>query len=143
MSTTYEIREVTKTSEKNGIGIYKLALWADGQSHEAELFDSGKLNPQQGQKVTGAIEQSPYGPKLKPERQGGFKGGGRPGRSPEDRALDREKNRSIMAESALKTATEYAGVLATAGRLPDDFNAQALVAVARHFYGFIEEKTGA
>lgn len=143
MSVTYEVKAATRTGEKNGIGIYKLTLWANGESHEAELFDSAKLNPQVGQQVTGEIAASDYGPKFKPERKNGFKGGGRPGRSPEDRALDREKNRSIMAESALKTAVEYAGVLARAGRLPDDFNGGSVVQLAGTFYRFVEEKTGA
>lgn len=140
MSATYEVRAVELVKVHNGVNILKLSLWANGESHEAELFDNQKLNPQPGSSVTGVIEQSQFGPKFKPDRK---PGGGRPGRSPEDRALDREKNRSIMAESALKTAVEYAGVLASVGRLPEEFNGGSVVQLAGTFYRFIEEKTGA
>jgi hypothetical protein len=113
---TYTVRGAVPT--KTGLGQsgnmqdVALALTGpDGVELTASWFAKmGETLPQPGSQVEGSIEQSQYGPKWKPVRQGGGGGGGR-GWQPEPP----EKRRSIAMQHAQKCAVELLAVGAAHG----------------------------
>jgi hypothetical protein len=113
---TYTVRGAVPT--KTGLGQsgnmqdVALALTGpDGVELTASWFAKmGETLPQPGSQVEGSIEQSQYGPKWKPVRQGGGGGGGR-GWQPEPP----EKRRSIAMQHCQKCAVELLAVGAQHG----------------------------